>query len=168
MLARTVAIAVIVALLGREARADTIEQRLMTGEPRLQQRLDTLQAKYRCPITANLTEIRRRPLAQPHRFLILSTMARPEFYVQCLFFDKDRQIDCEGASGYYYDKIAGFATPPKLVALAALGFSTDVSAGNFVRQRPVTNPDSLYDIAGMLVETLARVYDLGDRRRADL
>jgi hypothetical protein len=44
--------------------------------------------------------------------------------------------------------------------LAALGFSTDASAGNFVRERPVPDDEALYDVAGMLVETPVRVYDL--------
>jgi len=161
MRAGPAALAIIIVLLFTVARADTIEQRLLRNEPPLPQRLDTLQSKYRCPITAYLTEIHRRPLAKKDRYLILWSAGRPEFYVQCMFFDKDREIHCEAASGYYGEKIAGFATPTKLAALAALGFSTDASAGNFVQERPAADVEALYDIAGMLVESLVRVYDMG-------
>lgn len=126
----------------------------------LQQRLDKLQEKYRCQITAYLRAIRARPLTVKHRFLIIERMARSEYYVQCLFYDNDSNIDCEAVSGYYNPDLTGFATPAQLAALAALGFSTDASAGNFAQQRPVPNDGALYDIAGMLVETLVRVYDL--------
>ena len=129
------------------------------ADPSLQQQLDTLQEKYRCPITEYLLAIHRRPLSQKHRFLVLSPLIA-EGYVQCLFFDKDRQIDCEAASGFYDPDMANVKTPAKLAALAALGFSTDASAGNFVQQRPVPAADALYGVAGMLVETLVRVYDL--------
>lgn len=84
---------------------------------------------------------------------------RPELYVQCAFFDDDQQIHCKAVSGYYGEPIAGFITPAKLAALAALGFSTDASAGKFVRERPMPDVEALYDVAGMLVETLVRVYD---------
>lgn len=128
------------------------------ADPPLQQRLDGLQEKYRCPITEYLLAIHRRPLAQKHRFLVLSPLLA-EGYVQCLFFDKDRQIDCEAASGFYDPEMVNVKTPAKLAALAALGFSIDASAGNFVQQRPVRSDGALYDVAGMLVETLVRVYD---------
>lgn len=142
-------LAAILALPGLAARAD----------PPLQQRLGVLQEKYRCPITEYLLAIHRRPLKWKHRFLVLSPL-RAEGYVQCLFFDSDRQIDCEAASGFYDPEMGNVKTPAKLAALAALGFSTDASAGNFVQQRPVPAAGALYDVAGMLVETLARVYDL--------
>lgn len=143
-------VAAILAMPGLAARAEPAA---------LQHRLDALQEKYRCPITEYLLAIRRRPLARKRRFLVLSPLIA-EGYVQCLFFDKDRQIDCEAASGYYDPDMADVKTPAKLAALAALGFATDASAGNFVQQRPVSSDGALYDVAGMLVETLARVYDL--------
>lgn len=59
------------------------------ADPPLRQRLDGLQEKYRCSIIEYLLAIHRRPLAQKHRFLVLSPRLA-EGYVQCLFFDKDR------------------------------------------------------------------------------
>jgi hypothetical protein len=68
----------------------------------------------------------------PHgRFLIVLAKDRDEYHVQCLFFDDDRQIRCEGPSGYYnyYPEIKGYVTAAKSEVLAELGFSTDASAG---------------------------------------
>ncbi len=148
------------ALLCAATQADTLDERIAKGEPPLQRRLEILESKYRCPITAYLTEIHHRPSPEQDRYLILWRAGRPELYVQCAFFDDDRQIHCEAVSGYYGEPIAGFITPAKLTALAALGFSTDASAGNFVQERAAPDGEALYDVAGMLVETLARVYDL--------
>jgi hypothetical protein len=152
--------AMAIALRVVAAQAETVEQRLMKAEPPLQQRLDTLQSKYRCPITAYLSEIHRRPLKEKDRYLILWISPRPEIYVQCMFFDDDRQIHCEAASGYYGEKLPSFMTPSKFAALAAFGFSTDAAVGNFVHERAVPDVDALYDIAGLLIETLVRVYDM--------
>ena len=75
----------------------------------------------------------------PHgRSLIVWAKDRDEYYVQCLFFDDDRQILCEGASGYSYDEIKRYVTATKGEVLAELGFSTDASAGNFARELRVT------------------------------
>ncbi len=97
----------------------------------------------------------------PHlRFLIVWAKDREEYYVQCMFFDDDKQIRCEGASGYYYDEIKGFATAAKRQALEELGFSTDASAGNFARELRVDEPGTR-PVAKLIIELLARVYDLG-------
>ena len=77
-----------------------------------------------------------------------------------MFFDDDRQIRCEGASGYYYDEIKGFATATKGEVLSELGFSTDASAGNFARELRVDELGTRA-IAKLIIELLARVYDLG-------
>jgi hypothetical protein len=148
------------ALLAAAAQADALDERIAEGEPSLPRRLEILQSEYRCPITAYLTEIHRKTSAEQDRFLILWPAGRPELYVQCAFFDDDRQIHCEAVSGYYGEPIESLMTPARLAALAALGLSTDASAGNFVRERPVPDDEALYDVAGTLVETLVRVYDL--------
>jgi hypothetical protein len=54
--------------------------------------------------------------------------------MQCLFFDNDQQIRCEGASGFYYPEIKGYVTATKGEILAELGFSIDASARNFARE----------------------------------
>jgi hypothetical protein len=77
----------------------------------------------------------------------------------CPIADDDRQILCEAASGYYYDEIKGFASGAKREALTELGFSTDASAGNFRRQLRVDELGTRA-IAKLIIELLARVYDL--------
>jgi len=159
------AIAVIVAalasLVAAQIRADTLEDRLQQqAAPPLADRLETLEAKYRCRITAYLSAIHRKPMTPRGRYLILATRVQPEFYLQCMFFDADRQMHCEGTSGFYHGAIAGFATSAKLATLTALGFSTDAAAGNFVHERAIPDHEALYDVAGMLIEALVRVYDM--------
>jgi len=105
-------------------------------------------------------EITRKPMTPRGRFLIVWAKDREEYYVQCLFFDDDRQIRCEGASGYYYDEIKGYVTATKGEVLAELGFSTDASAGNIARELRVDELGTRA-IAKLIIELLARVYDLG-------
>jgi hypothetical protein len=117
-------------------------------------------ATYLCPIADYLAEITRKPMTSHLRFLIVWAKDREECYVQCMFFDDDKQIRCEGASGYYYPESKGFATAAKRQALEELGFSTDASAGNFARELRVDELGSRA-IAKLIIELLARVYDLG-------
>jgi hypothetical protein len=76
------------------------------------------------------------------------------------------QIRCESASGYYFDEIKGFASSGKREALAELGFSTDATAGNFTRELPV-DEHGTSAIAKLIIELLARVYDLGTGDRLE-
>jgi hypothetical protein len=117
-------------------------------------------ATYLCPIADYLAEIAQKPMTPHGRFLIVWAKDRDEYYVQCLFFDDDRQIRCEGASGYYYDEIKRYVTATKGVVLAELGFSTDASAENFARELRVDELGTRA-IAKLIIELLARVYDLG-------
>ena len=57
-------------------------------------------------------------------------------------------------------EIKGYVTATKGEVLAELGFSTDASAGNFA---PELHVDELSTraIAKLIIELLARVYDLG-------
>jgi hypothetical protein len=122
-------------------------------------RTEALLGAYLCPIADYLAEITRKPMTPHERFLIVWAKDREEYYVQCLFFDDDRQILCEAASGYYYDEIKGYVTAAKGEILAELGFSTDVSAGNFRRELRVDELGTRA-IAKLMIELLARVYDL--------
>ena len=64
----------------------------------------------------------------PHeRFLIVWAKDHEEYYVQCMFFDDDQQIRCEGASGYYYPEIKGYVTATKGEILAELGWAIPLS-----------------------------------------
>jgi hypothetical protein len=112
-------------------------------------------ATYLCPIADYLAEITRKPMTPHERFLIVWAIDREEYYVQCLFFDDDRQIRCEGASGCY-DGIKGIATATKDEVLAELGFSTDASEGNFARELRVDELGTRA-IAKLIIEPLARV-----------
>ena len=118
-------------------------------------RTEALLATYLCPIADYLAEITRNPMTP-----IVWAKDREEYYVQCLFFDDDKQIRCEGASGYYFDKIHGFVTAAKRGTLAELGFSTDASVGNFARELRLEGRGTL-PIAKLIIELLARVSDLG-------
>jgi hypothetical protein len=123
-------------------------------------RTEALLATYLCPIADYLAEIRRKPMTPHERFLIVWAKDHEEYYVQCMFFDDDQQICCEGASGYYYPEIKGYVTATKDEVLAELGFSTDASAGNFARELCVDELGTRA-IAKLIVELLARAYDLG-------
>jgi hypothetical protein len=129
-------------------------------------RTEALVATYLCPIADYLAEITRKPMTPRDRFLIVWAKDREEYYVQCLFYDGDRQIRCEGASGYYYDEIKGFLTEEKGEALVELGFSTDASAGNFARDLRI-DEHGTRAIAKLIIELLARVYDLGPSDRLE-
>lgn len=96
------------------------------------------------------------------RYLILWSKRKPEYYVQCLFHDEDRQIYCEAASGFYRyaDRVGGFATLQRIDALASLGYSTDGSKGNFSLDRDFHGAE---EIATLMLATLARVFELSDR-----
>ena len=126
------------------------------------QRLGALIDKWRCPVAAYLDKIHRVSQKFQDRYLILWAKRHPEFYVQCIFHDEDRQIYCEAASGFflYADKIGNFATPQRLDALDRLGFSTDGSKGNFSQERDFHNADEL---AILMIETLARVFEFDTR-----
>jgi hypothetical protein len=121
--------------------------------------IDALEAIYLCPIMAYLAQMQQTPMTPHERFFIVWAKGREEYFVQCLFFDNDKQIRCERASGYYDAAIKGFATAAKRQALAELGFSTDASVGNFAQERPV-DLGSTSEIARLIIATLAGVYDL--------
>lgn len=129
--------------------------------PELRARLTKVLTAYRCSVTADLVEIQSRPHPEreDNRYLILESRQHPEFYAQCAFFDKDRQIHCEAASGFYSKPTARFITGDKRAVLAQLGFSTDDSKGNFVVERTLEDKSSLASIAELLLVTLVRVFD---------
>ena len=132
-------------------------------EPSSDHRLDELIDRWRCPVAAYIDKVHRRSQKLDHRYLALWAKHRPDFYVQCIFHDGDRQIFCEAASGFYRyaDRIGSFATAQRLDALAGLGFSTDGSRGNFSQDRDFRGAE---EAAPLMIETLARVFelDIGD------
>jgi hypothetical protein len=144
------------ALTGTSAVA-TEQPVLPSGRP-----LDAVLEKWRCAVSAYVEKIHSLPLELDDRYLALWPKRRPEYYVQCIFHDDDRQIYCEAASGFYRyaDRIASYATPQRLQALARLGFSTDGSKGNFSQDRDFHGAS---EVATLMLETLASVFELGER-----
>ena len=134
--------------------------RAQSSQP-IDRRVEAVLAKWQCPIAGYIEKIHRSP-AEKHRFLVLVTAERPELYVQCMLYDKDARIRCEAASGYYFEKIKGFASERRLAALTRLGFSTDATHGNFSLDKPFTGADAS---AKLFLETMARVFDLKVRDR---
>jgi hypothetical protein len=78
-------------------------------------------------------------------------------------FSTDQQIRCEGASGFYYPEIKGYVTATKgeiLAELVQVSPPTHRRAGNFARELRVDELGTRA-IAKLIIELLARVYDLG-------
>lgn len=127
-----------------------------------EERMRQLYDLYQCPIFSYLTAIHRtRFKSEQDRFLILEISdPRGGRYGQCAFFDKDRQIHCEAASPYYEKRLKGYFTADRLKLLGTLGYTTEASSKNYYIERPAAGGKALYEIAGLLVETLGRVFDM--------
>ena len=93
-------------------------------------------SRYLCPVGQTLNTIRAAPWKskeEQNRFLILYPKGRQSAYAQCAFFDFGLSVHCEVASPFYAAK--GYPVPPaRLPALARLGYDTDGSKGNYVRE----------------------------------
>ena len=124
---------------------------------------EALREKIFCRIFVSLQTIRAYPLTDKDRYLVVDAGRRG--YVQCMFFDDDRNILCEVASGFYDKPGVQYAAPGKLPALAALGFSTDASAGNYRQEIPVSGTDSLAGVADTMVHVFYEVYGATVRNR---
>jgi len=94
-------------------------------------------------------------MTEHERFLVLT--ADNGGYVQCMFHDNDTGIYCESSSGFYQ------MPKPKLSrkqrkAIAAQGFSMNGKQGNFTLDVPMNGEGTLWNIAGLMLETLYRGY----------
>lgn len=117
--------------------------------------LDEFVRAYHCPLLKAFETIRAHEMTPLDRYIVLSVDRGPR-YVQCRFFDQDRQIECEAASGFY-----GPQPPPKmsrarLRAIASQGFSMDGSNGNFRLVRPIADSTDLWTVTDLVLETLYR------------
>jgi hypothetical protein len=151
-LKRSAAALLLLAFSVATARADATEDRIAA-----------LQAKFRCPIFEYLGAIRRAAHRdkEQNRFLIAEvTPGDGRYFVQCAYFDMDQKLHCEAASAYYDKRLNGYFTSERLKALGALGYSTEASSMNYYFERATANAQSLYDLAGVLVVTLGRVFDM--------
>jgi len=142
----TVLLAVLLALVPRAVAAG-----------RADPQLETLRQQHFCEILGYLSAIRSQPLALEDRYLIIDVPKTPG-YAQCIFFDDDRKILCEVASGFYDKPGVYYAAPDKLAVLAQLGFSLDASKGNYQQQRVIKNGASVAKIADLLIRALHGVY----------
>lgn len=121
--------------------------------------LETLREQHFCEILGYLTAIRSQPMTPRDRFLIVEVAERPG-YVQCLFFDKDRKILCEAASGAYDKAGTHYVGADKLAILARLGFSLDAAKSNYQQRHAIRSDASVAKIADLLIRTLHDVYDV--------
>jgi hypothetical protein len=118
-------------------------------------------ATYRCDVVRRLEMIHAKG-APADRFLIIELLGSGGAYVQCLFGDDDRQLFCEGDSGFY-DHLPG--TPQEfhlgaegVRALAKLGFSTDASKGNYQRMIDVAGPQDYSRVGEIVLDVLFAAY----------
>ena len=119
---------------------------------------------YECPVAKRLAAIHERGdrHKEPGRFLILSIDRPGPDYVQCAFYDEDRQMMCEAASGFYTDppntKRQTYLPPATVAKLGKLGFSTDDSRGNFQRVMDTRDSGGLGSVARLLLRALYEAY----------
>jgi hypothetical protein len=126
--------------------------------------IDTFVSTYQCTVAASIAHIHAHPHPeQMHRYLVLEN-ALTQRYVQCLFFDSDRQMLCEAWSGWWEQKNSGpkFKSPlapQQLAALSKLGFSMDVSHGNFQRRFRFGRAPDYDGVAQLMLRALYSGYD---------
>ncbi|HEY3638748.1 MAG TPA: hypothetical protein VGK90_11405 [Rhizomicrobium sp.] len=126
--------------------------------------IDTFESTYHCAVTASIARIHAHPHPeQMYRYLVLEN-AVTHRYVQCLFFDSDRQMLCEAWSGWWEQKNSGpkFRSPlapEQLAALSKLGFSMDVSHGNFQRRFRFGGVPDYEGVADLMLRALYSGYN---------
>lgn len=118
--------------------------------------LSALLLRYGPPIYAVLKTIRARKITEHDRYLILS-LEGSECYVQCKFFDEDRQLHCEAASGAFHD---WSLTDAQVAVLASLGYDETKPENNFAVEHSVSDEFELKYMPVLLIETLYRVFGL--------
>jgi hypothetical protein len=152
MLKHIVVTTLLVAALATTARADSNDDRLKK-----------LHELYQCPIFSYLQAIKRAtPKTEQDSFLIVE-MSYPNdgrFYAQCAFFDDWTQLHCEAASPHYDKRLKAYFTPQRRQVLDMLGYTTRSSKNNFYVELPASDDQSLYGVAGLIVETVGRVFDM--------
>ena len=148
-LKRSVATVLLVAFGAATANADTTDDRIAA-----------LQAKFRCPIFEYLVALHNTSTKLNDRYLIAEINTRERHYAQCIFYGKDKKMHCEAESPFYHSELVAYFTPERLAVLKSLGYTTKPSKNNYHLERKVTGLESLYEIAGLYVDTLARVFDL--------
>ncbi len=116
-------------------------------------------ADHRCAIIDRLHMIHSQP-GTVDRFLVVHPARNSAAYVQCLLEADDTEILCEAASGFY-SVLEGETPPPvppeRVAVMAAAGFSTDTSDGNF--QKLIVITDHARDFEHVADLLLGILYD---------
>jgi len=146
---RCVATVLLITFGATTANADATEDRIAA-----------LQAKFRCPIFEYLVALHDTSPKLKDRYLVAEINTKERYFTQCIFYNKDRKMHCEAESPYYDRSVSSYFTPERLAILKSLGYTTKPSKNNFHLERKVTGVESLYEIAGLYVDTLARVFDM--------
>ena len=130
---------------------------------------DSLQsfiATYRCDIEERLALLHRRaepPKGQNRRYIILSRADAQQDYVQCMFIvDGGAKVLCEAANGFFLTKEnephVNILSTEEITRLAALGFDTTLTDGNYQSYTPIKDERSLKDIAALILSVMFQAY----------
>jgi hypothetical protein len=124
-------------------------------------RLKKLHDLYQCPIFAYLVAIHRTPLNDDNRYLIVTIEHRIDdrFYAQCAFESQDRRMHCEVSSPFFNPVMKPYFKGDRLKLIKALGYRSRRN-DNYYQKRDAQSLTSLYQIAGLLVDTVGRVFDM--------
>lgn len=151
-LRQLVAAVLLLAIGAASVRADATEDRIAE-----------LQEKYRCPIFDYLQAIHKYPTPQrtDNRFLIVTIEHRGDqrYYAQCAFDSMDTRMLCELDSPAFNPVMKKYFRGNKLKLVKALGYRVH-KKNNYYQWRDARSPEALYGIAGLLVDTVGRVFDM--------
>jgi len=151
-LKRSVAAVLLLAIGAVSARADATEDRIAA-----------LRKKFRCPIFDYLQAIHKYPTPQrlDNRFLIITIEHRGDerYYAQCAFDSMDTRMICELDSPFFNPVMKKYFRGNKLKIVKALGFKLH-RKNNYYQWRDAHTPEALDDIAGLLIDTVDRVFDM--------
>jgi hypothetical protein len=124
-------------------------------------------AKYRCGVLLRLEVVHSIEPRGMDRFIILGLKHHPHGYVQCLMIDNDTRVLCEASSGFWLPPEGAppisVVPPAGVSALAALGFSTDISEGNFQKMLSIRDGD-FGEVADLMLLALYHGYGVRSPR----
>jgi hypothetical protein len=152
LLKRLVTAVLLVAFSAANAHADAIEDRIAA-----------LQSKFRCPIFKYLEAIHNYPTPErtDNRFLIITIAHRVDerYYAQCAYDDMDARMLCELDSPFFNPSMKKYFRGDKLALVKSLGYRLH-RKNNYYQVRDAQTAKARYEIAGLLIETVARVFDM--------
>ncbi|HEY3917712.1 MAG TPA: hypothetical protein VGL83_07955 [Stellaceae bacterium] len=126
-------------------------------------RIAALQAKYRCPIFNYLNAIHAVPTyaRTDNRYLIITIEHRGDerYYAQCAFDNLDTRMICELDSPFFNPVIKKYFRGDRLKLVKSLGYRLH-RKNNYYQWRKSLTPEDRYAIAGLLVDTVGRVFDM--------